>query len=66
MVKIIPHLETSFWKLDSGIAPRACSGTPRNIVRLEYSRLSAFFVTRCRCRLLAIARPIEPRPYCVC
>jgi hypothetical protein len=64
MVKMIPQRDTSLSKLGSGIPPRAWRGPPRDMVRLEYSRLRAFLAARCRWRLLAMARPIDPRPYC--
>lgn len=62
MVKIIPHCETSFEKLSAGVPPSFLRGSPREMVRLEYMRLGAVLRARCLWRLLAMARPMEPRP----
>lgn len=45
-----------------GVAPRAASGSPRGMVRLWYASAGAWIEERCFCRLVAIARPMFPRP----
>lgn len=61
MVKIILLRSTTLEKSGSGVLPSFCSSSPRDMVRLQY--MSLFGIRRCRLR--AIARPIDPRPYCL-